>query len=64
MVWPRGLREWRPAEFRRAVGSRWFPALNGLALLILILSVGLPLAQLLGAPSTWNRLGDAFPAGT
>ncbi len=60
--WPRGLREGRPAEFRRQLG----PGLNSLAVVIgclaLLGSLLLPLGQLLLAESTWTQLPGAWAA--
>jgi ABC-type Fe3+ transport system permease subunit len=49
--------------FRRQLGSRWFFSAAGTTLLLCLLSVGLPLYQLLSTPRTWTELSGALAAG-
>ncbi|HAV63715.1 MAG TPA: hypothetical protein DCY13_15280, partial [Verrucomicrobiales bacterium] len=63
IAWPRGLRAWRPTEFRRALGAGMFVGCAALAVLTFAVSLALPLGQLLLSPMTWNRLSDAYAAG-
>jgi ABC-type Fe3+ transport system permease subunit len=62
--WPRGLREWKATEFRRQLGGGWRKGLGAVSGLALAFSLGLPLGQLLLAPSTWHQLPTAWAANT
>ncbi len=61
--WPRGVRTGSTVEFRRQLGTglqRTCAALGGL---VLVISPGLPLGQLLGTPGTWTQFAPALAAG-
>jgi len=48
--------------FRRQLGRRWFVASAIVAVLLLLLSVGLPLQQLAASSRTWSELPNLFRA--
>jgi ABC-type Fe3+ transport system permease subunit/DNA-binding beta-propeller fold protein YncE len=63
VAWPR-MQETVPAKlFRRILGTGWFTSSAVVTVFVLLLSVGLPLADLLGAERTWQQLWPAFAAG-
>jgi iron(III) transport system permease protein len=60
--WPRGLRDWNAAEFRRKLGGSLRVVTMIAAGGVLLLSLGLPLGQLLFAKTTWSKLVSAWTA--
>lgn len=60
--WPRGLRAGRSAEFRRQLGSELSAFAVGMTCLALLVSLILPLGQLIFAESTWTQLAGAWAA--
>jgi ABC-type Fe3+ transport system permease subunit/DNA-binding beta-propeller fold protein YncE len=53
-----------PAQlFRRHLGRAWFWCCGFSTCIVLLLAIGLPLAQLLGTEKTWQQLWPAFAAG-
>lgn len=62
--WPRGLREWRAKEFRRQLGAPMLWATGAVAAFGLLLSLGLPLGQLVTAKTTWSRLSEVWLANS
>jgi len=61
--WP-ALRGNLPARlFRRQLGRGWFITATALALVVIVLSVGVPVGQLAAAARTWGELPGAIEAG-
>ena len=64
VAWPR-IQGTVPARiFRRQLGSAWRIGGGGLAILLCVVSVGLPLGQIVFAPRTWAELPGAIEAST
>ena len=63
IVWPVYNSESSPRNLRRQLGSTWFFTTGILTLVIMILSLGLPIALLTGESRTWAELWPAFAAG-
>ena len=63
VAWPRLEGAVAPALFRRQLGRGWFWCSGTLALGVVVLSVGLPLADLAWAKRTWTELPSALAAG-
>jgi ABC-type Fe3+ transport system permease subunit/sugar lactone lactonase YvrE len=49
--------------FRRQLGARWFYSCAACSLLLVVVSVALPLAQILSVRRTWTELPGALAAG-
>src|SRR5207302_169105 len=49
--------------FRQQLGSAWFRFCGAITLLVCLLSVGMPLYQILSIKRTWTELGAAVAAG-
>ena len=62
--WPRLEGGVSARLFRQQTGGAWFLTSAVLTGALLLLSVGLPLAQLAGSRRTWLELGPALAAGT
>jgi ABC-type Fe3+ transport system permease subunit len=64
VAWPR-IQGTVPARiFRRQLGSTWRIGCGVLATLLCVVSVGLPLGQIVFAPRTWAELPGAIEAST
>jgi ABC-type Fe3+ transport system permease subunit/sugar lactone lactonase YvrE len=63
MPWPAIQGQVRPAVFRRCCGRRWFIGCACLTAGVILLSVAVPLQDLLGDRRTWAELGAAVRAG-
>lgn len=50
-------------QFRRQLGKSWFAVAAGLGILVSVLSVGLPLAQICFSAQTWTDFSPALAAG-
>jgi ABC-type Fe3+ transport system permease subunit/DNA-binding beta-propeller fold protein YncE len=61
--WPRADGPVSSALFRRQLGRAWFWSCGALTLLLCLLSVGLPLLQLVSEKRTWLELPGALAAG-
>jgi len=61
--WPRVQGALPPSLFRRQLGAGWFWCCGGFAMGLCLLSVGLPLFQLLALKRTWIELPGALAAG-
>jgi ABC-type Fe3+ transport system permease subunit/DNA-binding beta-propeller fold protein YncE len=60
--WPRADGPVSPALFRRQLGRAWFWSCGALTALLCLVSVGLPLLQLVCEKRTWTELPGAFAA--
>ena len=60
--WPRTEGAVPARAWRRQLGGGWFWSSGAVALAVLALSVGLPLAQILGAARTWTELPNLLRA--
>jgi ABC-type Fe3+ transport system permease subunit/DNA-binding beta-propeller fold protein YncE len=61
--WPRLATSISPRLFRQQLGGPWFWACGALTIVICVVSVGLPLGQILTAKRTWVELPGALAAG-
>ncbi|MCL5097932.1 MAG: ABC transporter permease subunit [Candidatus Omnitrophica bacterium] len=61
--WPRWEGRAPAWLFRRQLGSACFRGSGGVALIAILLSVVLPLAQLIGSAATWHKLPVVLAAG-
>ncbi len=61
--WPRADGPVSPALFRRQVGGGWFWSCGAITVLLCLVSVGLPLLQLVSEKRTWTELPGALAAG-
>jgi iron(III) transport system permease protein len=61
--WPRESTANTAAVFRRQLGSGWLAACAVACAFTVILSLAVPVAQLVGAPRTWREFAPAFTAG-
>ena len=61
--WPRLTAGISPTLFRRQLGRGWFWSCGALTIGVCVLSVGLPLGQILTAKRTWVELHGALAAG-
>lgn len=61
--WPRGEGAVPAPVFRRQLGRSWWRCAGTVAVLIAVLSAGLPLVELAGAARTWTELPKAAAAG-
>ncbi|HXP60639.1 MAG TPA: ABC transporter permease subunit, partial [Dongiaceae bacterium] len=60
--WPRAEGPVSPALFRRQLGRGWFWPCAALTLLLCLVSLGLPLLQLVSEKRTWTELPGALAA--
>ncbi len=60
--WPRGAGAATACAIRRQLGGGWWWSGAAVTTLVLVLSVGLPLAQVLAAPRTWSELPKTWQA--
>ena len=60
--WPRAEGPVSPALFRRQLGRAWFWPCAALTLLLCLVSLGLPLLQLVSEKRTWTELPGALAA--
>ena len=63
IAWPRLEGPVSARMFRRQLGKGWFRCCGVGTVLLMLLSVGLPLAQLASSPRTWSELPVAIAAG-
>ena len=63
IAWPRIADPTSPRIFRRQLGNGWFGICGVGSVIIYLLSVGLPTAQLFTAAHTWSEFAAAFSAG-
>ena len=64
VAWPRIQGAVPASIFRRQLGSTWRIGCGALAVLLCVVSVGLPLGQIVFAPRTWVELPGAMEAST
>jgi len=62
IAWPRTQPTASATAFRRQLGRGWFRTASVAVVLLLIFSLGLPLAQLTASSRTWAELPDLFRA--
>jgi ABC-type Fe3+ transport system permease subunit len=61
--WPTVRGGLPPAAFRRALGPGWLAGAMGIAVPLVMLSVGLPVWQIVGTSETWAQLPGVVSAG-
>jgi len=63
VAWPRAEGPVPAKMFRQQLGAGWFRVCGGCTVALALLSVGLPLIQLLSIRRTWSELPSALAAG-